>query len=74
MFYWMFLSSNKEINFYLNVTIAKKGRAQFSMFKLFVSRSDFGEIQLRQMSMNFRTYCCNLKIRGLGAKLRATFL
>ena len=31
--------------------------------------SRFGELQLTQMSLNFKTSCCNLKIRGLGAKL-----
>ena len=29
----------------------------------------FRELQLRQISLNFKTAYCNLKIRGLGAKL-----
>ena len=50
-------------NIYLKVTIKKS-----------VTRSVFGELQLRQISLNFRTSCCNLKIRGLGAKLSVAFL
>ena len=38
-------------------------------FKNFVSRSDFGELKLTHISLNFKTFCCNLKVRGLGAKL-----
>ena len=34
-----------------------------------MSRSVFGELQVTQMSLNFKTSCCKLKIRGLGAKL-----
>ena len=33
----------------------------------------FWELQLMQMSLNFQTYCCNIKIRGLGAKLSVDF-
>ena len=50
-------------NIYLKVTIKKS-----------VTRSVFGELQLRQISLNFRTSCCNLKIRGLGARLSVAFL
>ena len=50
-------------NIYLKVTIKKS-----------VTRSVFGELQLRQISLNFRTSCCNVKIRGLGAKLSVAFL
>ena len=39
-----------------------------------VSRSVFAELQLRQISMNFTTSCCNLKIRDLGAKLCLFFI
>ena len=38
-------------------------------FKKFVPWSVFVELQLTQISLNFKTSCCNLKIRGLGAKL-----
>ena len=64
-------------NVYLNVTIEKNWRSQnfyFSKFKKFVSKSVFGELQLTQISLNFKTFCCNLEIRGLGAKLCVTFL
>ena len=40
----------------------------------FVSWSVFGEVQLMQISLYFKTFYCNLKIRGLGAKLCVTFL
>ena len=40
----------------------------------FISRSVFGELQLKQISLNFQTSCCNLKIKGLGAKLCVAFL
>ena len=43
-------------------------------FKKFVSRSAFGELQFTQISLNFQTSYCNLKIRGLGPKLCVTFL
>ena len=33
----------------------------------------FGELQLRQISLSFKTSCCNLKIRRLGAKLCVSF-
>ena len=35
--------------------------------------SVFGELQLRQISLNFKTFCCNLKISGVGVKLSMTF-
>ena len=47
---------------------------QLSKFKKFASRSVFGELQLTQISLNFKTTCYNLKIRGLGAKLYVAFL
>ena len=47
---------------------------RFSKSKKFVSRSDFGELQLTQILLNFKTSCCNLKIWGLGAKLCVAFL
>ena len=34
----------------------------------------FRELQLTQISLNFQNSCCNLKVRGLGAKLCMTFL
>ena len=41
----------------------------FSKFEKFVSRSVFRELQLKQISLNFQTFCCNLKIRDLGTKV-----
>ena len=42
----------------------------FSKFKKFA----FWELQLKEISLNFQTFCCNLKIRSLGAKLFVSFL
>ena len=41
----------------------------FSKFKKFVSRSVLGELYFAQVSLNFKTSCCDLKIRCLGTKL-----
>ena len=49
-------------------------KLRFSKFKKFVSRLVFGELQLTQISLNFQTSCCNLKIRDLGVKLCVAFL
>ena len=43
-------------NSFLKVTVEKNWR------------SIFGELQLTEISLNFKTSCCNLKNRGLGAK------
>ena len=57
---------------YLKVTIEEKNlRSQnfdFSGLKN-LSPGQFWELQLTKTSLNFKTSCCNLKIRGLGAKL-----
>ena len=58
----------------LKVTKLMFSKLQFSKFKKFVSRSVFGELQLRQITLNFQTSCCNLKTRSLGAKLCVAFL
>ena len=42
---------------------------KFYMFKILVTRTIMGELQLTQISMNFRTFCWILKVRVLGAKL-----
>ena len=86
----MFLNSveetdrlKKEINrllskgmsiIYLRVTIEKFSKLRFSGFKKFVTRSVFEELQLTQISLNFKTSYCDLKIRGLGPKLCVAFL
>ena len=46
----------------------------FSKFKKFVSRSVFGELQFKQILLNFKNSCCNLKIRGPEEKLYVGFL
>ena len=48
--------------------------SKFSKFKEFVSGSVFEELQLTQISTDFKTSCCNLKIRGLGVKTCLAFL
>ena len=42
-------------------------KLRFSKLSKFISRSVFGELQLMQISPNFKT-CCNVKIKGLGEK------
>ena len=62
-------------NMNLKTTIEKnRQKLRFSKFEKFVTRSDFGELQFTQMSLNFKTSCCNLKIRGLAAKPCVAFL
>ena len=61
-------------NIYLKVTIETFSKLRFSGFKKFVTRLVFGELQLTQILLNFKNSCCNLKIRGLGAKLWVAFL
>ena len=63
------LLSKRMSNIYLQVTIDTFSKLLLSKFEKFVNRSVFGELQLTQISLNFKTSCCNLKIRGLGAKL-----
>ena len=58
-------------NIYLKVTIERTYALKtliFLAFNKFVSRSVFGEHQLTQISLKFKTSCYNLRIRGLGAK------
>ena len=68
------LLSKEMSNIYLKVTIEAFSKLRFSGFKNVVTRSVFGELQLTQMSLNFKTSCCNLKIRALGAKPCVAFL
>ena len=35
--------------------------------------SVFDKLKLRQISSNFKISCCNLKVRGLGAKVCVAF-
>ena len=45
-------------------------RTSIFQFKKFVSRSAFNELQLRLISLNFKTSCCNLTVRGWGGDMR----
>ena len=88
-FHWMFFNSikvtnrlRKEINrllskgmsnIYLKVTIEAFLKPLFSRLKNFVTRSVFRELQLTQI-LNFKTSCCNLKIRSLEAKFCMAFI
>ena len=66
------LISKGMSNIYLQVTIEKNGRSQNIDFKKFVSCSVSQFLRSsnsRRYHLNFQTSCCNLKIRGLGAKL-----
>ena len=57
-------------NIHLKVNIETFSKLRFSGLKKFVTRSVFGELRLTQLiSLNFKTSCCNLKIKGLGTKL-----
>ena len=85
----MFFNSTKEINrlrkeinrllrkgmsnIYLKVTTETFSKLRFSGFKNFFTWSVFGKFQLTQISLNFKSSCCNLKIRGLEAKLLVAF-
>ena len=62
------LLSKDMSNIYFKVTIETFSKLRFSAFKS-ITRSIFRELQLTQISLNFKTSCCNLKIRGLGVRL-----
>ena len=68
------LLSKGMSNIYIKVTIETFSKLPLSGFKKFVTRLVFGELQPTQVSLNFKSSCCNLKIRGLGAKLCVAFL
>ena len=71
------LISKGMSNIYLNVNIEKNWHSQnfdFLSFENFFSMPVFGELYLTQISLNYKASCCNLKIRGLGAKLDIVFL
>ena len=78
MFFSSFKGINRLINegmsrIYLRVTTEKNRLSQnFDLWKC-VSRSILGELQLTQISLNFKTSCWNLNIKGLGAKLCGIF-
>ena len=59
------LISKTITNNYVKLTTEKLtfSKLPFSKFKKFVSRSVFEELQLMQISMSFKTSCCNSKFR-----------
>ena len=68
------LLSKGMSNIYLKVTYETFPKLRFSVSKKFVTRSVFGEFQLTQISLNFKTSRCSLKTQGLGAKQCVAFL
>ena len=48
-------------NIYLKVTIEIFSNLRLSGFKKFFNKSIFEELQLTQISVNFKPSCCNLK-------------
>ena len=46
---------------------------RFSKFKKFDTKSLLGDLHFTQMLLNFKTFRCNLKVRGLRAKLCVAF-
>ena len=62
-------------NIYLKVTAEKLLLDILKTFQsIFFTRSVLGELQLAQITLSFKYSYCNLKIRGLGAKLCVAFL
>ena len=67
------INRSRSAKYLLKIYYCKKltfSKRQFSKYKKFVTMS----VKLTQISLNFKTSCCNLKIRGLGAKLCVAFL
>ena len=63
--------SKRISSIYSKVTIETYSTLRFCKFKKLISRLLFGELQLTQISLNFKTPCCYLKIKGLGVKAYA---
>ena len=71
------LSSKGIFDIYLKATVEKKWRTKnfdFLIFKISSPGHFLGGFHFTQISLNFQTSCCNLKIRGLGEKLVVVFL
>ena len=65
---------SKEIsNIYSKVTIEEKKLAFSKLWKI-CHHVSFGKLQLTKISLNLNTSRCNLKIRGLEAKLCVAFV
>ena len=64
-------------NIYLKVTIEKNRCSQnfdFEISKNLLPGNFFVVLQFTQIPLNFKTFCCKLKTRGLGAILCVSFL
>ena len=68
------LLSKEMSNIYLKVTIETFSKLQFSGFKKFCRLVSFEELQTHADIIEFKTFCCNLKIIRLEAKLFVAFL
>ena len=79
-FNWEINRSRKEVNRLLSKRIPNiklllnLQKLHVSGFKKSVTRFVFEELKLTQRSLNFKTSCCNLKTRVLGAKMCVAFL
>ena len=62
------LLSKDMSNIYIKVTKFMFSKLPFSKFKKFVSRSDFGELQLMQISLNFQIFLLPYKNKKYGSK------
>ena len=62
------LLSKGMSNIYLKVTIDTLSKLRFSGFKKFVTRSVFRELQLTQISLNFKTFMLQLQNESSGSK------
>ena len=60
-------------NIYLKGTIDTFSKIQISGLKR-GAQASFGELRLTHISLNLKTFCCNLSIRCLGAKRCVAFL
>ena len=67
------LISEGMSNIHLKVTIEQNWRSQNFDF-LCLKNSSPDQIFGSSMSLNFKTFWCNLKIRGLGAKACVAFV
>ena len=83
----MFFNSIKDINWLrkeinrllckeMSLLRRKTDLLKISIFKVkkICHRVSFGKLQLMKISLNFKTFCGNLKIRGLAAKLCVAFI
>ena len=61
-------------NIFLTVIIETFSELRFFVFKKFMTRLVFAELQLKQISVNFKTSCCNLKNRSWSKTLSGFFI